>query len=205
MRELTPYEQQLAAELAARHRIPKATVAHPRGVIVPGDDFMTKKLQDPDYVPYCGPCTPMQRMRRIENGFVCPTCGNMANWDLTTYNGNIHVEFDPEHADMGWVEKFKANLRDILQGAQTEAEAATRLKAAEEQRALDWLEDMGKKNTSQHKCHTCQRSFFGKKSRKCCRRCQPGVDQLLSQRRREQQDNPWEVPPAVNRKERRHG
>lgn len=93
----TPFEMQLAEECAARHRTPKATVTHPKGVIVPGDEFMTEKLRDPDYVPYCGPCVPMQRVRRVADGFQCPTCGNKSNFDLTRFNGNINVQYEPEH------------------------------------------------------------------------------------------------------------
>jgi hypothetical protein len=88
------YSQLLAAECAARHRIPKSTVTHPAGVIVPNDDFMTEKLRDPDYVPYCGPCMPMQRVRRVADGFECPTCGNKSNYDLTHYNGNVNVQYE---------------------------------------------------------------------------------------------------------------
>lgn len=83
----------LAAECAARHRIPKATVQHPAGVIVQGDPFMTDKLRDPDYVPYCFG-TYCGRTRRTEFGFQCPTCGNKMNYDLTHYNGNIHVWYE---------------------------------------------------------------------------------------------------------------
>jgi len=94
MRPLTPLEQMLALQLAARHQIPKATVEHPAGVIVPGDPFMTMKLRDPDYVPYCSPCTLMQRLRRVADGFECPACGNKANFDLTKFNGNKDVQYD---------------------------------------------------------------------------------------------------------------
>jgi hypothetical protein len=96
MRDLTPFERVLAEQCAARHRIPKATVEHPKGVIVPGDPFMTKKLRDPDYVPYCMPCTPMQRLRRVADGFECPTCRNKLNYDLTRFNGNINVQYEAQ-------------------------------------------------------------------------------------------------------------
>jgi predicted RNA-binding Zn-ribbon protein involved in translation (DUF1610 family) len=95
MRDLTPAERMFAEQAAARHRIPKATVTHP-AVIVPGDEFMTEKLRDPDYVPYCGPCVPMQRVRRTVFGFECPACGNKANYDLTCYDGNKHVQYAGE-------------------------------------------------------------------------------------------------------------
>jgi len=92
MRNLTSAELLLAAQCAERHRIPKATVAHP-AVIVPDDPFMTEKLRDPDYVPYCSPCVPMQRLRRVADGFQCPTCGNKTNYDLTRFNGNVGVQY----------------------------------------------------------------------------------------------------------------
>lgn len=81
----------LAAECAARHHTPKATVTHPE-VVVPGDPFMTMKLKDPDYVPYCmgAGCG---RTRRTAFGFQCPTCGNKANFDLTRYDGNRNVQY----------------------------------------------------------------------------------------------------------------
>jgi len=93
---MTPIEQLLAAQCAERHRIPKALVEHPKGVIVPGDPFMTMKLKDPDYVPYCGPCVPMQRLRRVADGFECPTCKNKANYDLTPFNGNVGVQYEEQ-------------------------------------------------------------------------------------------------------------
>lgn len=37
LREL---QRGLAIELAGRHTIPKSTVTHPKGVIVPGDPFL---------------------------------------------------------------------------------------------------------------------------------------------------------------------
>jgi hypothetical protein len=93
MRDLTLAERAFAADCAERHRIPKATVTHPP-IIVPGDPFMTEKLRDPDYVPYCGPCVPMQRLRRVADGFECPTCGNKMNYDLTHFNGNVNVQYE---------------------------------------------------------------------------------------------------------------
>jgi predicted RNA-binding Zn-ribbon protein involved in translation (DUF1610 family) len=90
MRDLTPSERLFAAQAAERHRIPKATATHP-AVIVPGDEFMTEKLREPDYVPYCGPCMPMQRVRRTAYGFQCPICGTKMNYNLTHYDGNKGV------------------------------------------------------------------------------------------------------------------
>lgn len=83
----------LVAECAARHHIPRATVTHPAGVIVPNDAFMTDKLRDPDYVPYCMGID-CGRTRRVVDGFRCPTCGNKMNFDLTHFNGNIDVQYE---------------------------------------------------------------------------------------------------------------
>lgn len=97
---LTRWEElqfnRLMEECAARHRTPKATVTHPKGVIVPGDPFMTDKIKDPDYVPYCMRCTLAYRVRRVADGFQCPNCGNKSNFDLTKFNGNINVQYEPE-------------------------------------------------------------------------------------------------------------
>ncbi len=84
----------LVADLVARHEIPKATVQHPAGVIVPGDDFMTAKLREPDYVPYCLVHSVCGRVRRTVDGFQCPTCGNKMNYDLTHFNGNVNVRYE---------------------------------------------------------------------------------------------------------------
>lgn len=92
MRDLTPAERMFAEQAAARHRIPKAQFKHP-AVTIPGDEFMTEKLRDPDYVPYCGPCVPVQRVRRTAYGFECPSCGIKANYDLTRYDGNKRVQY----------------------------------------------------------------------------------------------------------------
>jgi hypothetical protein len=94
MSTLSPEMLRLAEQCAARHRIPKAEFAHP-GVIVPGDEFMTEKLKDPDYVPYCFG-TDCGRTRRTAYGFKCPTCGNQMNYDLTHYDGNKNVQYDGE-------------------------------------------------------------------------------------------------------------
>jgi hypothetical protein len=93
--QLTPIEQLFAAQVAERHRIPRAIVSHP-AVVVPGDPFMTEKLRDRDYVPYCGPCVPMQRVRRVADGYQCPTCGNKMNYDLTHFNGNVDVQYEDQ-------------------------------------------------------------------------------------------------------------
>lgn len=104
------YSQMLAEQCAARHRTPKATVTHPAGVIVPDDFLLTENIKDPDYVPYCGPCMPMQRMRRNEKGFHCPTCHNRTNWDLTKFNGNLDVQFDPELVDAEWLAEHQRHV-----------------------------------------------------------------------------------------------
>lgn len=86
------YFQALALQLAARHHTPKATVTHP-AVIVPGDEFMTMKLRDPDYVPYCLVKSACGRVRRVADGFECPTCRNKMNYDLTHFDGNANVQY----------------------------------------------------------------------------------------------------------------
>ncbi len=104
--------KRLAEELAARHRTPKSLVTHPTGVIVPGDEFMTEKLKDPDYVPYCSKCEPAYRVRRMSYGFRCPNCGNRMNYDLTHYNNNVNVSYEGQPLSIGaWnaeVERKKA-------------------------------------------------------------------------------------------------
>jgi hypothetical protein len=86
--------QLLAEQLGARHRTPVSTVDHPKGVIVPGNPFMTDKLKDRDYVPYCSKCTLCYRLRRTSFGFECPNCHNKANFDLTPFNDNINVQYE---------------------------------------------------------------------------------------------------------------
>jgi hypothetical protein len=90
----TPLELLLIAQLAGRHTSPKSTVDHPKGVIVPGDAFMTEKIKDPDYTPYCMRCTVCYRLHRTVTGFECPNCGTKSNFDLTTFNGNINVQYE---------------------------------------------------------------------------------------------------------------
>lgn len=87
--------ERLAEQLARKHRIPKAEHTHPP-VIIPGDDFMTEKLRDPDYVPYCLVKPDCGRVRRTAYGFWCPTCGNQMNYDLTHYDGNLSVQYASE-------------------------------------------------------------------------------------------------------------
>lgn len=84
----------MSGNLAARHAIPAATVAHPTGVVVPDDAFMTMKLRDPSYVPYCVKHSACGRVRRTDFGFQCPTCGNRMNYDLTHFNGNVNVQYE---------------------------------------------------------------------------------------------------------------
>lgn len=83
--------------MAARHHpTPGTNVTHPKGVIVPGDAFMTAKLRDTSYVPYCVKRTSCGRVRRTEFGFECPSCGNRMNYDLTHYNGNVDVQYESD-------------------------------------------------------------------------------------------------------------
>jgi hypothetical protein len=115
----TPLDQAfieaMANDCAARHHTPKSTVIHPSGVIVPGDPHMTDKIKEPDYVPYCGPCNPMQRLRRTAYGFACPSCGQKSNYDLTPYNGNLAVQYEGQPLSIAaWnaeVERKKASRR----------------------------------------------------------------------------------------------
>jgi hypothetical protein len=95
--------EQLAEQLAARHRIPKTDINHPR---LKDDPMQKQKDDDPNYVPYCfgADCG---RTRRTIYGFKCPTCGNQMNYDLTHYDGNKHVQYageapPPEHALAGF-------------------------------------------------------------------------------------------------------
>jgi hypothetical protein len=93
--------EKMALECAARHHSPPSTVKHPAGVIVPDNPFMTEKIQDPDYVPYCGHCSLMQRIRRTEYGFRCPGCGDKSNFDLTKFNGNVAVSYVGQPLSIG--------------------------------------------------------------------------------------------------------
>lgn len=95
---LSPQLMAMAHQLAERHRIPESPHIHPR-VFVPDrdggvDEFMTAKLREPHYVPYCLVGIDCARTRRYPWGFECPRCGNRMNWDLTHYNGNINVKYD---------------------------------------------------------------------------------------------------------------
>lgn len=177
------FMQMMAEQAAERHRTPVATVTHPKGVIVPEDQLLTDNIRnDPNYVPYCGPCTPMQRMRRNETGFHCPTCGVKTNWDLTPYNGNINVQFDPQYVDPEWLVEHQRQVEGVKLHEALHEETYAEFKLREnEQRRRDWRGDEGKKNTSHHKCNKCNHSFFGKNSRKYCRVCQEGVTQHLAQ------------------------
>ena len=144
----------MAAQVSSRHNSPKATVAHPKGVIVPNDQLVTENIRDPDYTPYCGPCvTPVQRLHRVADGFVCPNCGNKTNWDLTPFNGNVDVKYDETVEGYGELPKPPEVLRD-------------------------WKEDQGKKNTETKPCGRCKNSFFGIRKRKYCFDCQPAIDRL---------------------------
>lgn len=176
----------MAAQAAARHRIPKADCLHPKGVIVPNSEFMTEKLQDPDYVPYCGPCVPMQRLRRVSDGFLCPNCGNHSNWDLTKFNGNKDVQFDMS-----------------IEGAGVIPEQPEPPKPPEPKR--DWDEDKGKKNTETKKCGHCAHPFFGLRKRKVCVACQPKVNVLREQLHAANERKPAEAYYSSRKDRRRYG
>jgi hypothetical protein len=156
----TLYAAMLAEQCAARHRTPKATVTHPKGVIVPDSTLLTENIRDPDYVPYCGPCDPMQRMRRNETGFYCPTCLCKTNWDLTKFNDNVDVQFDPEHVDADWLAEHQARSELIKQ-----QKAAPEIKPHPGPvPERDWGEDIGKKNTHFRPCNKCGSSFLVKRA-----------------------------------------
>ena len=84
-----------ATTLTTRHRFSSVSVTHPQGVVVPGDAFMTGKLREPGYAPYCLKRTKCGRVQRTDFGFECPSCGNRMNYDLTHYNGNVDVQYEP--------------------------------------------------------------------------------------------------------------
>jgi len=90
--------QLMAQRLAERHRIPESDIVHPKVFVMNGDGtvdtFMTDKLREPHYVPYCLKQVDCGRVRRREWGFYCPCCGNKMNWDLSHYDGNALVKFD---------------------------------------------------------------------------------------------------------------
>ena len=79
--------------IARRHYPTSAPVEHPKGVIVPDDPFMTAKLREPGYAPYCLKRNACGRVQRTDFGFQCPSCGNRMNYDLTHFNGNVDVQY----------------------------------------------------------------------------------------------------------------
>jgi predicted RNA-binding Zn-ribbon protein involved in translation (DUF1610 family) len=88
--------QAMARQLAARHAIPKSGIKHPPVVVIRNgevDEFMTAKLREEDYVPYCLIKPECARVRRKAWGFECPNCGNKMNWDLKHYDGNQNVVY----------------------------------------------------------------------------------------------------------------
>jgi hypothetical protein len=187
----TLYAAMLAEQCAARHRTPKATVTHPKGVIVPGSTLLTENIRDPDYVPYCGPCDPMQRMRRNETGFYCPTCLNKTNWDLSKFNGNADVQFDPEYADMEWVATHQAKVQALKDREAKHKKPFSENQDPATKFQIDWSEDAGKKNTHFHPCNKCGKSFFGKKSRKYCVVCNEQNEERLKQQKMRNDPMPW--------------
>lgn len=88
----------MALRLAEKHREPNEVVPHPKVFVMNGDGtvdtFMTDKLRDDVYVPYCLKKSECGRVRRREWGFQCSCCGNKMNWDLSHYDGNVNVKFD---------------------------------------------------------------------------------------------------------------
>lgn len=89
-----------AGMLAARHYLSSTPVEHPNGVVVSGNAFMTMKLREPGYAPYCLKRNACGRVRRTAFGFECPSCGNRMNYDLTHYNGNVDVQYEQAPASI---------------------------------------------------------------------------------------------------------
>jgi hypothetical protein len=94
----------MAARLAEKHKIPVTDIRHPWVKLIQPDGtedtWMQDKLRysdDGNYVPYCLRGTGCGRLHKTEYGFKCPTCGNKANYDLTRYNGNLNVVYEPGH------------------------------------------------------------------------------------------------------------
>jgi hypothetical protein len=98
MEKLSPELMAMAAQLAERHRIPDSPYVHPKVLVMNRDGtvdtFMTGKLREPHYVPYCMKTSDCMRVRRTEWGFQCPSCGNKMNYDLRHFNGNEGVVYD---------------------------------------------------------------------------------------------------------------
>lgn len=88
----------MAERLARKHVIPESSIVHPKVKIMNSDgtvdEFMTAKLREPHYVPYCLKTVDCGRVRRREWGFECPTCCNKMNYDLTHFDGNQNVVYD---------------------------------------------------------------------------------------------------------------
>lgn len=95
--KLSPRLMYLAAQLAERHRIPETDIVHPKVLVMSGDGtidtFMTAKLREPHYIPYCLKID-CGRVRRTAWGFQCPTCGNKMNYNLRHFDGNQNVVYD---------------------------------------------------------------------------------------------------------------
>lgn len=61
---------------------------------------LEKLIEEPDYVPYCGPCSPILRLERHASGDynVCPRCGHesyLNGW--RKWPGDRFWTYNPEH------------------------------------------------------------------------------------------------------------
>lgn len=112
--QLSPELEALAHRLAERHRIPVSKHEHPKVFVKNGDGtvdtFMTAKLREPHYVPYCLVGADCARVRRTEYGFKCPRCGNQMNWDLSHYDGNKNVEYDNDKPPVLSIKAWNAQV-----------------------------------------------------------------------------------------------
>lgn len=86
-----PFVKMLIADLLARHVSPTPSQevldAIPDNVVVPDDSFLTEKIQDPTYTPYCLRTIRCGRLHRTVYGFTCPNCKAKLNHNLTPYKG----------------------------------------------------------------------------------------------------------------------
>lgn len=114
--------QALAAQLAEKHRIPVTSIRHPWVKLIKNDGtedtWMQEKLRhsdDGNYVPYCLMGISCGRAHKTDYGFRCPTCGNKMNYDLTHYDGNKNVVYEPGHEPRWtvaqWNERVEAKKR----------------------------------------------------------------------------------------------
>lgn len=112
--QLSPELEAMAARLAYRHTIPESPHIHPKVFVKQGDGtvdaFMTAKLREPHYVPYCLKEASCARVRRTDYGFYCPWCGNKMNYDLSHYDGNKNVEYDNDKPPTLSIEKWNEQV-----------------------------------------------------------------------------------------------